>query len=189
LPTVADRRAGEPLPPPSRPRRRGPQPLPVAGRHPVPRRTGVERTHIAGSDETTALTVSSAMGVDLRRWPSGKPCPSWLGRCPHQRVSGGKGLSRGTKPGANRAATALRLAAASRHHRQSALGAFCRRRQARLGTPKAITATAHKLARLLSSLRTHGPASVAQGLDEDAEQDRQRTGRHVRRRARELGDA
>ena len=60
---------------------------------------------------------------------------------------------------------ALRLAARSLHHSQSALGAFCRRMKARLGTPKAITATAHKLARLVSSLLEHGSADVQQGLD------------------------
>jgi transposase len=59
--------------------------------------------------------------------------------------------------------------------------------QARLGTPKAITATAHKLARLIYSMRKHGTAYVAQGMDEYEEQYRQRTVRHLRRRARELG--
>ena len=36
--------------------------------------------------------------------------------------------------------------------------------KARLGTPKAITATAHKLARLVYHLLKHGSASVQQGL-------------------------
>jgi len=37
--------------------------------------------------------------------------------------------------------------------------------QARLGTPKALTATAHTLARLVSHLLTHGSAYVQQGLE------------------------
>jgi transposase len=189
LQPVADRRAGEPCPPPSRPRRRGPQQLTGAGRQPVHRITGVDLTPSDGSDATTARTVLRALGVDRRRWPSVPHCTSWLGRCPHQRGSGGTVVSRGTKPGATRAATALRLAASSLQHRQRALGAFFRRMHARLGTPQAITATAHKLARLIDRMRKHGTADVAQGMDEDAEPSRQRTVRHLRRRARALGDA
>ena len=185
--TFADRSEGAPLPPPSRPRRRGPKQLTVAVRQPLHRITGVDLTQIEGIDETTALTVISEIGVDMSRWPSVTHCTSWLGLCPHQRVSGGKVLSQGTKPCANRAATALRLAASSLHHRQSALGAFFRRMKARLGTPKAITATAHKLARLIYSRLKHGTAYVAQGMDEYEEPYRQRTVRHLRRRARELG--
>jgi transposase len=116
-------------------------------------------------------------------------CTAWWGLCPHQRGSGGQVVSRGTKPWATRAATALRRAASSLQHRQRALGAFCRRMHARLGTPQAITTTAHKRARLIYRRLKHGTADVAQGRDEDAEPYRQRTVRHVRRRARALGDA
>jgi transposase len=118
------------------------------------------------------------MGCDIRRWPTGKPCTAWWGRCPHHRVSGGKGLSRRTNPCANRAATALRLAAAGLPHSQSAFGACFRRMQARLGAPKAITATAHKLARLISRMLKHGAASVRQGMDAYAQQSRDRAVQH-----------
>ena len=69
-------------------------------------------------------------------------------------------LSRRVRPGAQRAALALRLAANSLHRSQSAMGAFFRRIKARHGTPKAITATAHKLARLIYSLLKNGSAYV-----------------------------
>src|SRR5262245_39802258 len=62
---------------------------------------------------------------------------------------GGKKISGRTKASANRVAAALRLAASSLYHSKSALGAFHRRLKARLGAPKAIIATAHKLARLI----------------------------------------
>ena len=74
-------------------------------------------------------------------------------------------LSRRVRPGAPRVTVARRLAARRLHHSQSALGAFLRRMKARRGTPKAITATAHTLARLVAHLLTHGSASVQQGLD------------------------
>jgi transposase len=78
-----------------------------------------------------------------------KPFWSWLGRCPQHTIAGGKVLSRRVRPGAPRVTVALRLAARTWHHSQSALGAFFRRRKVRLGPPKAITAPAHTLARLV----------------------------------------
>jgi len=47
------------------------------------------------------------------------------------------------------AAAALRMAAASLYRSRSALGAYLRRMTAKLGKPQAVTATAHKLARLM----------------------------------------
>ena len=71
-----------------------------------------------------------------------------LGLCPGQKVTGGKVKSSQTRTVVNRAANAFRMAAFSLTHSHSALGAFYRRLRSRLGAPKAITATAHKLARL-----------------------------------------
>ena len=149
--------------------------------------TGVERTKIAGLEETTALSVVGESGLDRHRWPSAQPFTSWLGWCPRVRVSGGRVLSSRTRPTANRAAAALRLAAASLHHSKSALGAFFRRMKARVGTPKAITATAHKLARLIYAMLKHGTAYVAGSMAEYEQKYRQRVVNNLSRRARELG--
>jgi transposase len=102
-----------------------------------------------GIAEGTALIILSEVGTDMTRWPSVKHFWSWLGLCPQHNISGGTGLSRRVRPGAQRVTVALRLAARTLHHSQSAWGAFFRRMQVRLGTPKALTATAHKLARLV----------------------------------------
>ncbi len=56
--------------------------------------------------------------------------------------------------------------------------------QARMGAPKAITATAHKRARLLYSMRKHGTAYVRQGMDEYEQQSRDRTVKTLTRRAK-----
>ena len=96
-------------------------------------------------------------------------------------------LSSRTRPTSNRAAAALRLAAASLHHSKSALGAFFRRMKARLGTPKAITATAHKLARLIYAMLKHGTAYVAESMDTYEQKYRQRVVHNLSRRARDLG--
>jgi hypothetical protein len=137
-------------------------------REPLPRITGVDLRQSEGRDATTSLVILSEMGLAMRRWPTVTHCTSWVGLCPHQRVSGGKVLSRRTTSCANRAATALRVAAAALHHSQRAFGAFCRRMQARLGAPQAITATAHKLARLIDTMLKHGTAYVRQGMVEYA---------------------
>ena len=187
LQTFADRSDGQPLPPPSRPRKRGGNQPAFPVRAPLHRISGVDLTQIEGMDETTSLVILSEIGLDMTRWPTVKHFTSWLGLCPHHRVSGGKVLSRRTKPCANRAATALRLAAAALHHSQSALGAFFRRMKARMGAPKAITATAHKLARLIYTMLKYGTAYVRQGMEEYEQQYRDRMVKHMTRRAKALG--
>jgi len=96
-------------------------------------------------------------------------------------------VSRRTKPCANRVATALRLAANGLHNSKSALGAYLRRMKARLGAPKAITATAHKLARLVYSMLRYGTEYVDQGQDYYEKQYEQRVLDNLRRRAKDLG--
>jgi len=48
------------------------------------------------------------------------------------------------------------MAAQSLHHSKSALGDFYRRMRGKLGAPEAITAAAHKLARIIFHLITTG---------------------------------
>ena len=71
------------------------------------------------------------------------------GLCPDNRISGDKVLSRGTRQVINRAATALRIAASTLIRSKTYLGAQYRRLRTKLGAPKAITAMAHRLARLV----------------------------------------
>src|SRR5215468_8468744 len=125
--------------------------------------TGVDLTQIDGIDALTALKVISEIGLDMTRWPTGKHFASWLGLCPGNKLSGGKRYRMRSKPTANRAASALRLAAQGLVNSHSALGAYYRRMRARLGAPKAITATAHKLARLVYSMLRYGTAYVDAG--------------------------
>ena len=118
--------------------------------------TGVDLTRIDGIDGFTALKVVSEIGTDMTKWESAKHFASWLGLSPDNRITGGRVISSKTKPSANRAAAALRLAANALHRSDSALGAFLRRKKAHLGAPKAITATAHKLARIIYSMLRYG---------------------------------
>ena len=151
------------------------------------RMTGVDLTRIDGIDGFTALKVISEIGTDMMKWPSAKHFASWLGLSPANRITGGKVMSSKTKPSANRAAAALRLAAHGLHRSNSALGAFLRRKKAHLGAPKAITATAHKLARLIYSMLRFGQDYVDAGAEYYESQYQQRVLRAAKRRAYQLG--
>jgi len=151
------------------------------------RLSGVDLTVIEGIEGTTALIILSEIGYDLSRFPSVKHFTSWLGLCPNRRVSAGKVKSSHVRPGANRVTTALRLAARSLHSSKSALGAFLRRLKARMGKAQAITATAHKLARLVYAVLKNGTEYVRQGLEDYESKYRERLIRNVERKARELG--
>jgi transposase len=149
--------------------------------------TGVDLTAIEGMDEIHALTLVSELGTDFSKWPTVKHFTSWLGLCPNWKKTGGKVKSSRTRTGKNRAATALRLAAWCLVRSHSYLGAYLRRQRARLGAPKAITATAHKLARILYNLLRYGGAYMQQEEAAFAEQVRQRQEKQLHRRAKELG--
>jgi transposase len=115
---------------------------------------GVDLTRIPGINVLTTQTLLAEIGPDLSPFASAPAFTSWLGLCPDNRVSGGKVLSVKTRKVKNRAATALRMAAQALHRSQSYLGHFYRRMRAKLGAPKAITATAHKLARIIYHMVT-----------------------------------
>jgi transposase len=151
------------------------------------RMTGVDLTQIDSIEANTALTVIGEIGLDMSRWPTEKHFGSWLGLAPASKVSGGKRLSGRSKPSANRAAAALRLAAQSLNQSQSALGAYFRRLKARLGAPKALTAAAYKLARILYRMLKYGADYVDQGEAAYEERYRDRLLRNLKRRAAELG--
>ena len=122
------------------------------------------------------------------RWPTAKHFASWLGLSSNNRITGGRVISSRTKPSANRAATALRLAANALHCSDSTLGAFLRRKKAQLGAPKAITATADKLARIIYSMLRYGQGYVDAGAQYYESQYRERALRAAKQRAAPLGD-
>jgi transposase len=149
--------------------------------------SGVDLTAIDGISALTALKLISEIGTDMSRWPSVKHFASWLGLCPGSKVSGGRMLNSRSKRCANRAAAALRLSANGLFNSKSALGAFLRRKRAQLGAPKAITATAHKLARLVYSMLRYGSEYVDQGQRYYEQQYRKRAIRNLRRNAQRFG--
>jgi transposase len=176
-----------PLPEQARVRGRKPHDPRFDVREALYRATGVDLTAIEGIDAIHALTLVSAPGSDFTKWPTVKHFTSWLGLCPNWKKTGGKVQSSRTRLGKNRAAHALRLAAWGLIRSTSYLGAYLRRQRARLGAPKAVTATAHKRARIVYHLMRYGLAYLKQTEGAYAEQLRQRLEKQFRRRAKELG--
>jgi transposase len=127
--------------------------------------TGVDLTRIDGIDVMVAQTLISEVGLDMSRWKTEAHFSSWLGLCPDNRTSGDKVLARGTRPVINRAATALRMAAVTLMRSRTYLGAQYRRLRTKLGAPKAITAMAHRLARLVYRMLKYGQHYVDKGAE------------------------
>jgi transposase len=148
---------------------------------------GTDLTQVPGLQTPTVSALFSELGADLAKFPSGKHFASWLGLCPDNRISGGKVLSVKTRHGTHRVAQALRLAAQSLSRSQSVLGGFFRRLRATRGAPKAITATAHTLARIASHLLTTRQSYAETRLAAAEAQHRQRTESRLRAQARALG--
>ena len=176
-----------PLPPKPRKRGRKPHDPKFDVRTALDYLVGIDLTRIDGIDEIHALTLIRELGTDFTKWPTVKHFASWLGLCPNFKQTGGQVKSSQTRKGKNRAATALRLAAWSLMRSKSYLGAYLRRQRSRLGAPKAITATAHKLARILYNLMRYGVEYMKKTEAEYAEQERARQEKSFHRRAKELG--
>ncbi|MGH9433425.1 MAG: transposase [Terriglobia bacterium] len=187
-PREAREAAAASQPDPSRKRRKptGNQPaFDMAGR--IARIAGVDLTRIDGLQAMTAQTVIGEAGVDMTGWVTEAHFASWLGLCPNNQTSGGKVLNRKSRKVASRPAKAFRMAANSLPRSQSYLGSQCRRLRARLGAPKAITAMAHKLARLTCRLLKYGSEYVDKGMKYYQEKYRRQELSRLQKKATELG--
>lgn len=151
------------------------------------RMTGVNLTQIVGLNTPTVLTIIAEVGLDMSRWSTSKHFASWLGLCPGSKISGGKNFSSKSKPSANRAAHAFRMAAYSLHRSQTAIGAFLRRKKAQLGAPKAITATAHKIARIFYEMLKNRTEYKDLGVDYYQTRYKERMLRNLKRKAKAFG--
>jgi hypothetical protein len=149
--------------------------------------SGVELTRIDSIDVLVAQTVISEVGLDMSRWNTEAHFASWLGLCPDNRISGDKVLSKGTRRVVNRAATALRIAATTLLRSRTYLGAQYRRLRTRLGAPKAITAMAHKLARLVYRMLKYGQEYIDKGAQYYEELTRLQQLQQLKMKAAKLG--
>jgi transposase len=179
---------GEGSPPPKKPKcgkKAGALRFDATG--PLFKALGVDLTEIEGIDVGTALVILAEIGVDVSKFPTEKAFASWLGLCPRTDRSNKKEKKRSARKGKNRVGIALRLSARTLHNSKTALGSFLRRMKSRLGMMGAITATAHKLARLVYRIMKYGREYVKQSLDEYEAKMRESQERSLRRKAASLG--
>jgi transposase len=148
---------------------------------------GVDLMRICGLNVLSVLMLIAEIGPDMRHWRSEKAFSSWLGLCPGTKISGGKVLSRRTRHVVNRAATILRLAAMAAGRTDTWIGRFYRRKQAHLGAPKAITATAHKLACVIYHMLKYQEDYLPVDMAIHDLQAQERRLRHLRSEAEMLG--
>ena len=113
---------------------------------------GVDLTQIPTINVLTVQALLAEIGPDFRAFPNEHAIASWAGLCPGTKISGGRRLSNRTRRGKPRIATMLRQSALSLHSSKSALGAKYRRIRARLGAPKALTAMAHLILKIIYKL-------------------------------------
>lgn len=150
--------------------------------------TGVDLAKIPGLDLLSIQTIIAETGVDHSKWPSEKHFTSWLGLSPANKITGGKVLSSRTRKVNNRASSTFRMAAMSAgRSKKSALGAYYRRLKSRIGAPKAITATARKIAVLFYNMLKYGEEYVEKGLEYYEKQYEERTIKNLVERAKSLG--
>jgi transposase len=149
--------------------------------------SGVDFTQIDGLHVLTVQTILSEVGLDPDKFPSAKNFASWLGLCPNNRITGGQVKSSKTRKVVNRAAEAFRLGAQAVANSTTALGAYYRRMRARLDPPKAITATAHKLARIFYHLWKNHGLYHDPGADYYERQYRDRVINNMKKKAKNLG--
>lgn len=130
------------------------------------RMSGVDITHIDAIGVETVEVVLSEYGSDLSRFPTEKEFVSHATLAPHVPTSGGKPLKK-KKPNSSsaRVAAALRMAALSLRHSQTALGAYYRRIAQRRGGDIGVFATARKLATLIFRLLRWGQPYVDEGAE------------------------
>jgi transposase len=187
LDRLPDRTNGGPVAP--KPRRRGRKANDVRFDAPakLTRALGVDLTAIEGIDATTATVILAELGGDVGRFPDEKHFASWLGLCPRTARSNKTEKRRAPRRGKNRVGQALRMAAQAVGRTQTALGQFYRRIKSRIGGRGAITATAHKLSRLVYRMLRFGTEYVARSLADYEAQVREKSERALRRKAHALG--
>lgn len=148
---------------------------------------GIDLAKVPGIQIGIAQTLFGEIGPDFTKFRSASAFSSWMTICPDNDISGGKVLWAGTRNSQCRAAKALRMAAQSLHHSKSAMGDFYRRMRARLGPPKAITAAAHKLARIIYHLVTTGQEYDESRFAADQQRYNKRQEGKLRAKAKAMG--
>jgi transposase len=137
--------------------------------HYIYQATGVELTEIYGIKGTTALTIFSETGANIKeKFPTEKQFVRWLNLVPDNKITGGKVISSKVKKRKNKAGQAFRSAANTLWKANNPLADDLRRRKAKNGAGKAVVAIAKKLASIYYKMITDKVAFDAQILIENS---------------------
>ena len=124
----------------------------------------VDVTKIAGISDLSALAIYSEVGSDLSMFKTEHHFTSWLGIAPNTKISGGKIISSRIQKKKHNAGQAFRIAASTLKSSKDPLGDYFRRMRAKVGTPKAIVATARKLAiiyyKMITTKEAYNPKAI-----------------------------
>jgi len=148
---------------------------------------GIDLTKIDGLDEQSVLKTLSETGTDMTKWNTAKHFVSWMGLSPNNKISGGKVLSSQTIRTRNRAKQVFKIAAWGLSRSQSGLGAYYRRLRARLGSPKAINATARKIAVIFYTMLRYKTEYIVQSQEEYEEVHKARFIKNLKQKAQQFG--
>lgn len=148
---------------------------------------GVDLTAIDGMEEHGLLKIIAETGIDMSKWATENRFTSWLGLSPNNKISGGKVLSSSSIKTKNRAKQAFKMAAFSLSNSRSGLGAFYRRLRARIGAPKAISATARKLAVIFYKMLKNKTEYRKQSQEEYDELHKSRVLKQLKHKAKLFG--
>lgn len=149
--------------------------------------TGTDLADIFGITESNAIEIISEVGLDMSKWPTVKHFTSWLNLAPNNKISGGKILSSRIPKKKNHAGQIFKMAAFAVQRSKNWLAMFYHRIKAKKGTPKAIVATARKIAAIFYKLVREkikfNPISIEKYLDSFKEQQINK----IKRQAQNLG--
>ena len=150
---------------------------------------GTDLTELTGIETTNGLELYTEVGADMSSWATDQHFTSWLGLSPNAQSSGGKMKSSQTRKVTSRAAQIFRMAAKAASRSKTYIGAFYRRMKARLGAPKAMTATARKIAVIFYHMVKDRQPYRDLGEDYYVKQNQDRALKRLQRQAKQLGYA
>lgn len=164
--------------------RRGEEPM----RQALYRLSGVDLTGIDAIGVETVQVVLSEYGPDLSRFPTEKQFVKHVTLAPHIPTSAGKPVKKKKRNSASsRVGAALRMAATSLRHSETALGAYYRHIARRKAGDVAVFATARKLATIIYRLLRWGQPYVDEGAETYEKRYQEGRIKSLTAKAKELG--
>ena len=148
---------------------------------------GTDLSEIFGITTSNAIEIISEVGLDMNKWHSAKHFTSWLNLAPNNKISGGKILSSRIPKKKNHAGQIFKMAAYAVQRSKNWLALFFHRIKAKKGAPKAIVATARKIATIFYKLVKEKISFSPIPIEKYSDSFRQQQIKKLKRQAQTLG--